>query len=341
MASSVDTMKPEEALLEPEDTETAETNEISSDEGATGRKRANPASNLDEDKKAERRAANRRSAFQSRQRRKILIEDLQRTVSALSKDNGDLRKTNEDLRVQLEATLLENHQFRMQQQLAGVASSNPAFLGGSSLQSTQALLRGGNQSALSQLLASGRVPGLAGNGASGQGSTKGSSTENGDPLLNARLALAAAQPRTGDKMSQSQGSAAGSTQSSADKESPSPATSSPKPQQNGIQGILNAASLTSNVAGNVGFQGLLQNAGRNPQLAGLQAMLDCGGAAGLQASAGSQLAGLQGLVEQLRGGSVSGGLTEAQRSLLQRSSAQGGNQSAVSDALRSLLQKKA
>ena len=66
----------------------------------------------EEEKKAERRAANRRSAFQSRQRRKILIEDLQRTVAALSKDNNDLRKNNDELRTQLEATLLENRQLR-------------------------------------------------------------------------------------------------------------------------------------------------------------------------------------------------------------------------------------
>ncbi|VEU40487.1 unnamed protein product [Pseudo-nitzschia multistriata] len=66
----------------------------------------------EEEKKAERRAANRRSAFQSRQRRKILIEDLQRTVAALSKDNNDLRKTNDEIRSQLEAALLENRQLR-------------------------------------------------------------------------------------------------------------------------------------------------------------------------------------------------------------------------------------
>ena len=66
----------------------------------------------EEEKKAERRAANRRSAFQSRQRRKILIEDLQRTVAALSKDNNDIRKNNDDLRSQLEAALLENRQLR-------------------------------------------------------------------------------------------------------------------------------------------------------------------------------------------------------------------------------------
>lgn len=66
----------------------------------------------EEEKKAERRAANRRSAFQSRQRRKILIEDLQRTVAALSKDNNDLRKSNDEIRSQLEAALLENRQLR-------------------------------------------------------------------------------------------------------------------------------------------------------------------------------------------------------------------------------------
>lgn len=76
-----------------------------------------------EEKLAERRAANRRSAFQSRQRRKILIEDLQKTVASLSKDNADLRKTNEDLRFQMKFLLLENKQIRQSLQASVFLSS--------------------------------------------------------------------------------------------------------------------------------------------------------------------------------------------------------------------------
>eukprot|EP00529_Nitzschia_sp_RCC80_P016760 CAMPEP_0113462288 /NCGR_PEP_ID=MMETSP0014_2-20120614/12004_1 /TAXON_ID=2857 /ORGANISM="Nitzschia sp." /LENGTH=676 /DNA_ID=CAMNT_0000354125 /DNA_START=290 /DNA_END=2320 /DNA_ORIENTATION=- /assembly_acc=CAM_ASM_000159 len=79
------------------------------------------AAMTEDEKKAERRAANRRSAFQSRQRRKILIEDLQRTVAALSKDNADLRSLNQDLQQQLEVTLIENRQLQAK---LGVATNN-------------------------------------------------------------------------------------------------------------------------------------------------------------------------------------------------------------------------
>lgn len=82
-----------------------------------------------EEKLAERRAANRRSAFQSRQRRKILIDDLQKTVASLSKDNADLRKTNEDLQFQMKFLLLENKQIRQQLQASVFLSSSPQLTG--------------------------------------------------------------------------------------------------------------------------------------------------------------------------------------------------------------------
>lgn len=333
-------MQPEDLHQDMDDKDLDEMNEISSDEdgkkvGTKGKKRPNPEEPVDDDKKAERRAANRRSAFQSRQRRKILIEDLQRTVNALSKDNGDLRKTNDELRVQLEATLLENHQFRLQQQLAGQNNQSAAFLGTSALQSAQvqALLRGGGQSALAQLLAGagGGVPGAV------QGMANTSSNDSQDPLLNARLALAAAKTRGADKIDQSQSSTAGSTQSSAEnKDESSPSNSASQPTQNGIQGILNAASFSNGAAGLTGIHNLLQNpAMRNPHLVGMHNGLAAAAAA---AAGGAQLAGLQGLLDQLRGGSAPGGaptgLTDIQRALLQ-----GQEKINVSDALRSLLQK--
>jgi hypothetical protein len=339
MSSTTETMNPEDNYIPSRSEADDERNEISSsDEDANGnsrrkkgRKRTNPEGEEDDGKKAERRAANRRSAFQSRQRRKILIEDLQRTVSALSKDNGDLRKTNDDLRVQLEGVVVENQQFRMQQQM----SAQPAgmgLMGAPSLQSAQAqaLLRGGGPSALSQLLAA--------RGAAGPANPN----QSGDPLLNARLALAAAQA-SGGKHNRSQDSVDGS-QSSRENATSSPTGASPKQPQNGIQGILNAASVSNTqgcagAPGLAGLQGLLQSnpgAARSAQLASLQGFLGAtGGLPGLGGAGGPQL---MGLLEQLRGGAHAGGLTDVQRARAQHS-ALGDNQNNVSDALRALLQK--
>lgn len=305
-----------------------------------GKKRTN-TSISDEDKKAERRAANRRSAFQSRQRRKILIEDLQRTVAALSKDNTDLRKSNEELRVQLEATMLENHQFRMQQQLSGAQGAG--ILGASSLQSAQAqasaLLRaGGGQAALSQLLASGAPTGVGAAGAPG-------AVGENDPLLNARLALAAAQSRVGD-LGQSQAAQV---------------TSSATGQNPGIQGMLDAASLAgAGALGSqlAGLQSLLDSAARvgaaSNQLNGLQSFLETASRVGARPqAAGTQVKSLHGLLESQQ----AGGLSDIQRALLtapgprnaasnvssladlpKKGQGQDGN-STISDALRNLLQQ--
>src|SRR3569832_153911 len=68
----------------------------------------------DDDKKEERRAANRLSAFQSRQRRKIIIEGLQKTVAQLSRDNSDQRQTIAELKVQLDGATKENEFLRSQ-----------------------------------------------------------------------------------------------------------------------------------------------------------------------------------------------------------------------------------
>lgn len=305
MSSATETMNPEDRAAAAKYHKEDETNEVSSsDEGGSqkkaGKKRSNPSSGEEDDKKSERRAANRRSAFQSRQRRKILIEDLQRTVTALSNDNGDLRKTNDELRVQLEAVLLENHQFRVQQQLSGQPGAG--LMGAASLQTaqTQALLQGGGQSALSQLLAA-----------------RG----------------AAAQARGGDKMGQTQAS------TEAQKANASPVTSS-KQSDHGIQGILNASALTGagGAAGLSGLHSLLQNAGRSTQLTGLQGLLgaQAGGFPGYGAAGGAPL---MGFLEQLRGGVPGGaGLSDIQRVLAQQQ-VSGDSQNNVSDALRALLQK--
>lgn len=109
-----------------------------SGEDSAAKNKGTKRKELDEDepkKKEERRAANRKSAFQSRQRRKILIDDLQRTVSTLSKDNTELRNTNNQLQAKLETAMLENRLLRKQAAAAasgggGVATGAIATGGG-------------------------------------------------------------------------------------------------------------------------------------------------------------------------------------------------------------------
>lgn len=68
----------------------------------------------EEERRDERRTANRRSAFESRQRRKVLIEELQETVQRLSKENALVRKEADNLRLEVDRLLLENRQLRLQ-----------------------------------------------------------------------------------------------------------------------------------------------------------------------------------------------------------------------------------
>eukprot|EP00957_Ditylum_brightwellii_P022613 1705740-Ditylum_brightwellii.AAC.1 len=71
-------------------------------------KKRRPAAKSEEDLRKERLAANRRSAAVSRQRRKILIEELQNSVSSLVKENASLRRDNDKLKEQLEQLREEN-----------------------------------------------------------------------------------------------------------------------------------------------------------------------------------------------------------------------------------------
>jgi hypothetical protein len=83
-----------------------------------------------EDAKAEaRRAANRKSAFESRMRRKVLIEDLQKQVADLTNEQKELQQHNLIARFQLESSLAESRQLRfilqqLQQQL-GISTNIP------------------------------------------------------------------------------------------------------------------------------------------------------------------------------------------------------------------------
>jgi bZIP transcription factor len=314
-------MDPEEEQLESDRSEDKKDNnhEISSDDGSddkkadksSGTKRPVPAAELDDDKKAERRAANRRSAFQSRQRRKILIDDLQRTVAALSKDNGDLRRVQDETRVQLEAALLENHKLRMQQQLTGMgAVANPAAALFSSVQALQqaqaqaALLRGGNPAALAQLLAAG--------GPSVSAATTTATTTVGVPGPAASVQTEELQ----DKQDQP------SSSSNTIQQQEGAATPTPQPGQGtgGVQGILNAASAANGQV--VNAAALLQFLQNNPALRNSPL-------SSLSNDAG-QLAGLKGLLEQLSGNSSASAATAG-------AAQSTGN---VSDALRAILQSK-
>ena len=62
----------------------------------------------------ERRAANRLSAFQSRKRRKAMIDGLQKTVADLSSVNAKLHSTADDLQTELKRMREENDSLRQQ-----------------------------------------------------------------------------------------------------------------------------------------------------------------------------------------------------------------------------------
>ena len=94
------------------------------------RRRMLQANMTEEERRAERRAANRRSAFESRQRRKILIEDLQETVQSLSKENAAIRKEADALKIQLQEAQQENRQLRLQQQLSNRLQASSVGISG-------------------------------------------------------------------------------------------------------------------------------------------------------------------------------------------------------------------
>uniref|UniRef100_A0A7S3P497 BZIP domain-containing protein n=1 Tax=Amphora coffeiformis TaxID=265554 RepID=A0A7S3P497_9STRA len=79
---------------------------------SSGKKRK--AQTTNQDGKDDRRAANRLSAFQSRQRRKMIIEDLQTTVAEQSKNNADQAKQIAELKRQIQAARRENELLRGQ-----------------------------------------------------------------------------------------------------------------------------------------------------------------------------------------------------------------------------------
>jgi hypothetical protein len=64
----------------------------------------------------QRKSANRRSAFQSRLRKKLLIEELQGKVSDLTEQLDTLKEDNKSLCHRLESALAENRRLRFAQQ---------------------------------------------------------------------------------------------------------------------------------------------------------------------------------------------------------------------------------
>ena len=97
----------------------------------------------EDDKKEDRRAANRLSAFQSRQRRKMIIEDLQKTVAEQSKHNADQAKEIAELKRQLQAARQENDLMRHQMTGAGQAGfgASPLFGGAGQMPGANPLLQ--------------------------------------------------------------------------------------------------------------------------------------------------------------------------------------------------------
>jgi hypothetical protein len=68
---------------------------------------------LSEEQIAERKAANRRSAMESRERRKAMIAELNNNVQVLSDENKQLKAIQEAMQYELQTVVLENQQLRM------------------------------------------------------------------------------------------------------------------------------------------------------------------------------------------------------------------------------------
>lgn len=80
------------------------------------KKRGRDDKTENDDLREERKAANRRSAYQSRLRKKLLIEELQSKVSKLMNQLSNVRDDNISLSHRLESALAENRRLRFAQQ---------------------------------------------------------------------------------------------------------------------------------------------------------------------------------------------------------------------------------
>ena len=85
-----------------------------------------PAGKTTEEEKWDRVLANRRSAKESRERRKQLLSDLEESVEKLKKDNSGLSAENANLRTQLQIALASNNRTAAEATLAGAANPHLA-----------------------------------------------------------------------------------------------------------------------------------------------------------------------------------------------------------------------
>lgn len=85
-----------------------------------------PAEKTTEEKKWDRVLANRRSAKESRERRKKLLSDLEESVEKLKKENSGLSEENANLRTQLQIALASNNRTAAEAALAGAANPHLA-----------------------------------------------------------------------------------------------------------------------------------------------------------------------------------------------------------------------
>ena len=83
---------------------------------------------IDKDFREDRKAANRRSAYQSRLRKKLLIEELQEKVADIAKHLDIVRDENKSLLYSLESALSENRRLRYVQQERLILGKNGAFM---------------------------------------------------------------------------------------------------------------------------------------------------------------------------------------------------------------------
>lgn len=105
--------------------------------GPDSKKRDRESDLTEDERREERKAANRRSAFQSRLRKKLLIEELQGKVNKLTEELTVLKENNRTLTLGLEASLQENRRLRFLHQQGGGLGGG---LGGGGLSAQSALL---------------------------------------------------------------------------------------------------------------------------------------------------------------------------------------------------------
>jgi len=102
--------------LEVTDAASSSSEKMSNDDSSHGKRSRSDASLTESDRLEERRAKNRISAHQSRQRKRRQLQYLQEQLEALKEDKRKLEETNQSLSLQLATTQDENTKLQVMHQ---------------------------------------------------------------------------------------------------------------------------------------------------------------------------------------------------------------------------------